>query len=485
MSEPRSVAIVGAGIFGLSLAVALSKRQHCVTVFDRYRYDETNCEPDLDGTTQAASVDHDKIFRASYGTKLHYQRLALESRAAWERIDERRRQEDGDAGSDLFNGCGMLRVQPAADLDPLERETLSNFERDGLRDSQFVKSDSADRGRAAERGWDDKVLLEFGIPQASPPPPPPPQTYEAVLDSLAGFTKCSEACAYFYQLALRQGVTFRFGPERGAFDSIIEDGPSTAGRRRAVGLKTKDEASHRADVVVVVVVVAAGSFSTQLLPELSHHLESSAGSVATFKIDKRDAALWDKYSPERFPVITWRSAARDPSGKDSRGVYVLPRAVDGLIKVGFRGIKFTNFQPAPSGTGFKQDEKWSVPLPPADCRAVPEPTREAIRRFVSIFLLEFADADFNSTKLFWHTDSLDNSFVIDHVPTYADGSMFVATGGSGHGAKFLPVLGEAADILQNEDQSTSFMRSHWRWREGIHRGNGLEEGPNGPRNSGK
>lgn len=86
---------------------------------------------------------------------------------------------------------------------------------------------------------------------------------------------------------------------------------------------------------------------------------------------------------------------------------------------------------------------------------------------MSIFLPEFADADFNSTKLCWYTDSLDNSFVvcssqnhrvlfrygsfdtdtrplqIDHVPTYADGSVFVATGGSGHGAKFLPVLGEA------------------------------------------
>ncbi|WQF75340.1 Putative FAD dependent oxidoreductase, FAD/NAD(P)-binding domain superfamily, MTOX family [Colletotrichum destructivum] len=476
MSEPRSVAIVGAGIFGLSLAVALSKCQYRVTVFDRYRYDETNYEPDLDGTTQAASVDHNKIFRASYGTKLHYQRLALESRAAWERINEQRRQDDGDADSDLFNGCGMLRVQPTADIDPLERETLSNFERDGLRDSQFVKSDSADRERAAERGWDGK-LLEFEIPQASPP-----QTYEAVLDSLAGFTKCSEACAYFYQLALRQGVTFHFGPERGAFDSIIEDIPSTLGRKRAVGLKTKDGVSHNTDVVVI----AAGSFSTQLLPELSYHLESSAGSVVTFKVDKKDSVLWDKYSPERFPVITWRSAARNPSGKDSGSVYVLPRTADGLIKIGFRGIKFTNFQSAPSETGFTQDGKWSIPLPPADCRAVPEPAREAIRRFVSIFLPEFADADFNSTKLCWYTDSLDNSFVIDHVPTYVDGSVFVATGGSGHGAKFLPVLGEhAADILQNGDQSTSFMRSHWRWREGIRRGNGLEEGPNGPRNIGK
>ncbi|KXH32569.1 FAD dependent oxidoreductase [Colletotrichum nymphaeae SA-01] len=515
MSEPKSVAIVGAGIFGLSLAVALSKRgkrtslpyldvvgirtdphfsEYRVAVFDRYRYDETHYEPDLNGNTQAASVDHNKIFRASYGSKLHYQRLAFESRAAWEKINEKRRQEDDRLDpSDLFSGSGMLRVQPTAGLDPLERETLSNFERDGLRDTQFVKSDPTDRARAAERGWEGK-LLDFEIPQASP------QTYEAVLDSTAGFTKCSEACAYFYKLALRQGVEFHFGPEKGAFDSIIEVVGSSSHLKKAVGVRTKDGVTHKADVVAI----CAGSFSTQLMPDLSYHLESSAGSVVTFKVDKNDADLWDKYSPERFPVITWRSAPRNPSGKDTGSVYVFPRTADGLIKIGFRGIKvlvrrcfranrankttnpqFTNFQHAPSEAGFTQDGQWSVPLPPAECGIVPDPAREAIRKFVSIFLPEFADKDFNSTKLCWYTDSLDNSFVIDHVPTYSEGSVFVATGGSGHGAKFLPVLGEhAADILIHGDQSTSFMRQHWRWRDNIRRGNGLEEGPGGPRNIG-
>ena len=31
---------------------------------------------------------------------------------------------------------------------------------------------------------------------------------------------------------------------------------------------------------------------------------------------------------------------------------------------------------------------------------------------------------------------------IDYVPDYADQSVFVCTGGSGHGAKFLSVLGK-------------------------------------------
>lgn len=85
----------------------------------------------------------------------------------------------------------------------------------------------------------------------------------------------------------------------------------------------------------------AGSFSTQLLPELSYHLESSGGSVVTFKIDKDNTELWGKYSPARFPVMTWKSAKRNSDGKDIGSVYVFPRTDDGLIKIGYRGIKVT------------------------------------------------------------------------------------------------------------------------------------------------
>ncbi|OJJ79836.1 uncharacterized protein ASPGLDRAFT_52054 [Aspergillus glaucus CBS 516.65] len=49
----------------------------------------------------------------------------------------------------------------------------------------------------------------------------------------------------------------------------------------------------------------------------------------------------------------------------------------------------------------------------------------AIKQFVSIFLPEFNGASFESTKLRWYTDSLDNSFLIDYVPTYAENSIFV------------------------------------------------------------
>lgn len=147
------------------------------------------------------------------------------------------------SGADLFVPSGMLRVQPSDELGALEKETLANMERDGIRETQFVKSLVEDRERAKAEGWDAK-LLEFPIPDSGDC-----RTYEAVLDSLAGFMRCSNACLYYYKLAVSKGVKFIFGNEHGAVESIVEE--ATCGKKRAVGVRTKDGVVHKADVVAV------------------------------------------------------------------------------------------------------------------------------------------------------------------------------------------------------------------------------------------
>ena len=137
----------------------------------------------------------------------------------------------------------MLRVQSGNVLDDLEKETLANMERDGLRQAQFVKSNNGDRQRAISSGWDAK-LLDFEIPDGN-------GTYEAVLDSLGGFTLCSDACAYFFKLAAEQGVKFKLGPQGEFASLLLETGIVDAGKKRAVGLNTTDGVAHKADVVVI------------------------------------------------------------------------------------------------------------------------------------------------------------------------------------------------------------------------------------------
>lgn len=138
----------------------------------------------------------------------------------------------------------MLRVQPTQELAALEKETLANMKRDGLRDTQFIKSDPGDRQRAADYGWEGK-LLDFNIPDD-----PNEATFEAVLDSLAGFTRCSNACAFSQKVAEQEGVVFKFGHQAGGIASLMEE-VTPAGKKKATGLKTRDGNTHTADVIVI------------------------------------------------------------------------------------------------------------------------------------------------------------------------------------------------------------------------------------------
>lgn len=159
----------------------------------------------------------------------------MEAREEWRRLNN-------EYGSDLFVGCGMLRVQPSDHLGALERDTLASMERDGLRDSQFVKSSPEDCERATSRGWEAK-LLDFAIPDDSD------KTFDAVLDSLSGFVKCSEACAHLQKTASSLGVAFHLGGDQGTFDSFVYDGKTD--KRRVIGVKTQDGVVHQADTAVV------------------------------------------------------------------------------------------------------------------------------------------------------------------------------------------------------------------------------------------
>jgi glycine/D-amino acid oxidase-like deaminating enzyme len=60
-----------------------------------------------------------------------------------------------------------------------------------------------------------------------------------------------------------------------------------------------------------------------------------------------------------------------------------------------------------------------------------------------------------------YCDSFDGDLLIDRVPGH--GGLVVASGGSGHGFKFAPVIGEiVADTLEGHDNRWS---QRFRWRE--------------------
>ncbi|KAJ0106978.1 L-pipecolate oxidase [Diaporthe amygdali] len=457
--------IIGSGVFGLSTALWLARSGYTdVTVLDMQDTARAGYDPD---EIDSASADINKIIRFSYGTEIEYQRLASDAAVMWEEWNQqlaRAKDEDLPPGlrdwageRKLWWNVGMLRMSATDDFGDFEMRTLENMEKEGLRDRQFKSDDAADLERAKERGWAHKLdpcdrEVRFGV-------------HKAVLDSTAGYVLAYKSCAWARHLAEKAGVRFVLDAEKGRVVKIDEQ----SGKPRVT---TADGTIHEADVLVV----ACGGWTPSLLPELSHLLETTAGSVATIKIPKSNVELWDRFSPQNFPVVTWGM-------KEGMGIYSFPRDENGIIKIGYRATKYTNFDEV-------DGRRISVPKTAhvTECKEtnVPLKSLQGIKDYINHALPSLAPLGISSTKLCWYTDSIDNSFLISYLPDKPDDSrskILVCSGGSGHGFKFLPILGQqVVKILESRTEGNVYA-DMWAWREAQKGGkrNGLEEGENGPR----
>ena len=160
----------------------------------------------------------------------------------------------------------------------------------------------------------------------------------------------------------------------------------------------------------------------------------------------------------------------EPGGNDLGGLYGLPRTPEGVVKVAFRGAKWTNY------TYDGEDSGRKLSYPKTDVEEIPEEAMRTIRTFCEENLPDLLEIELERGRLCWYSDSVDNSFLMDYVPNTEN--LIVVNGGSGHGFKFLPVLGEhVADVLERRD--TEYTRL-FKWRDVPEGGrNGLEEGPQG------
>lgn len=143
------------------------------------------------------------------------------------------------------------------------------------------------------------------------------------------------------------------------------------------------------------------------------------------------------------------------NGKDG-GLYGFARDTHGAVKIGYRGTKFTNPQTQADGVAR------SVPMTRwtrESTRQLPLTSARVIKDFVQEFLPELMSCPMKS-RLCWYTDSFDNHFVIDFVPGVS--GLMVATGGSGHGFKFLPTLG--AHVVDRIEGKENEYLSLWKWR---------------------
>lgn len=188
----------------------------------------------------------------------------------------------------------------------------------------------------------------------------------------------------------------------------------------------------RADYTTDKLVVTAGAWTQRMLPGLNVPLEVTRQLLAW--IAPPDPAA---FSPAKFPC--W--FVEDPALGTFYGFPLLPNAKGPI------GLKLAHHHP---GITCGPDE---VKGP------VPASEEEKLRLFLRKYIPS-AGMQVLQTKTCLYTYSPDTHFIIDFLPGY-DNKVVFAGGFSGHGFKFVPVVGEVlADLAEKgkTDLPVDFLR---------------------------
>ncbi|XHG05768.1 hypothetical protein AWENTII_008981 [Aspergillus wentii] len=437
LSFYKPIIIVGAGVFGLTTALHLAQRGYKnVTILDREAYDQTGY------TSAAASADRNKIIRASYGTQKLYENLAFKALDLWEEWNSEIRNASDLPDSLFFNdrlwdNCGFVRAGELPGLDPQETATQDGFP-EALKDTQYRLSDESRRKDAQMNGIAPAKLDLFDRFQRG-------LGLDGIFDGTGGYVAADKSCSWVLHLCQKLGVQLKLGHQY-AFTEFIRQGS------KIVGVKTGvDGTPFLADLVIV----AAGGWTPSIIPEITDLLQTTAGSVAKIQLPPQTERpdLWKKYSSSEFPCWSWRLTGSTMQGTEVGGIYGFPRTQDGLIKIGFRGTKWTNM-------AYSNAEGRLISYPTTSAEGLPNKALDKIREFCRENMPDLVGLPI-STRLCWYTDSLDSNFLVDRVP--GTEGLMVASGGSGHAFKFLPVLGEhVVDVVERKDTAYTNL---FKWRD--------------------
>jgi glycine/D-amino acid oxidase-like deaminating enzyme len=374
----QDILIIGAGIFGVTAALELRRRQYRVTVIERGPLPHP----------LASSTDISKVVRMEYGTDVQYMAMVEAALPGW-------RQWNEELGETLFHKTGVLMLAQA----PM---APGGYEYESY---QLLRQ----RGHQPERLQGDEISRRFPAWQ--------PGVYQdGFYHAQGGFVESGRLLEKLIAQAVTQGVHFyAHQPVSGLAGS----------QQRITGVRLANGDSYQADHVVI----AAGTWTPLLLPELAPHMRTIGQPVFHLQ-----TAVPDLFTPSHFPVFT---AAVAQTGW--YGFPLHPR--QGVIKIANHGV------------GRLVSRETAAP-------SVTAADEEAARRFVQQTFPTLATAPIVHSRCCLYNDTLDGHLWLDHHPERE--GLTVASGGSGHGLKFGPVLGPLiADLVEGRPNE---WLARFRWR---------------------
>jgi glycine/D-amino acid oxidase-like deaminating enzyme len=274
------VLIVGAGIFGVTAALALCRRGYSVSLLDMGPLPHP----------LAASTDISKVIRMDYGSDEDYTAWMEEAMEGWRRWN----RDLFTATGPLFHESGVTSLSRA----PLrkggfEYESYELLRRRGHHPERLSASDIRRRFPA----WNAEVFVD------------------GYYNPEGGYAESGKVVSRLLELAEQAGVALLSGPEN-RIERLLTDSTPAA----VCGVITAGGQLLRADLVVLTV----GAWTPHLLPETASYLRSSAQPV--FHLRPQNPSL---YEAARFPTFFADIA--------NSGYYGFPLSREGVVKIANHG----------------------------------------------------------------------------------------------------------------------------------------------------
>ncbi|KAL8795434.1 MAG: hypothetical protein Q9195_002023 [Heterodermia aff. obscurata] len=224
---------------------------------------------------------------------------------------------------------------------------------------------------------------------------------------------------------------------------------------RVIGVQLIDGIALHAELTIL----ATGAWTPSLL-DLRGRLEASAQVVAYISLSGPEAQRL-RTMPVLLNFATGMFAIPPPPSSSS------PTAPNPHLKIARHAYGYRNPTPI-------HDRVAS--LPAAQFSPIPPEGEDACRGFLAGLVPWLAERPFSSTRLCWYADTPGGNFLVDYHPEVE--GLFLATGGSGHAFKFLPVLGERV-VEALEGRLEGGLRDCWRWVGAVEGFEGTEDGSRG------